>query len=174
MEPSCTIDNPGVIARPPRILLVFLLTGIALDFAMPYPFIPEVLRFSAGPMLIVLGVAVMTLAVRKFTASGTNVPTCDPAKTIVTGGIYRYTRNPMYLSGLMMFAGIGITADNPWILALLIPFAAILRYGVIAREERYLENKFGETYRRYKAVTRRWIGVKKVYPGLSTENMLHG
>ena len=152
-----TPDNPGVVMRPPRLFALFMMLGIALFVAWPVALFSSVARGSIGPILIGLGVIVMTLAVRRFGSAGTNVPTCLPAETIVTDGIYRYTRNPMYLSGMLMFAGIAIATGNPWMLALVIPFFLIIRYGVIAREERYLEGKFGERYLRYKASVRRWL-----------------
>jgi protein-S-isoprenylcysteine O-methyltransferase Ste14 len=153
----CTQDNPGVMARPPRIMLTFLLFGTAVQYVWPLSLLPNPAQFSIGAVIIAIGIGLMTLAVRRFNRVGTNVPTCLPVHAIITDGIYRYTRNPMYLSGMLLFVGIGIAADNPWILALLIPFFAIVRYGVIAREERYLEGKFGERYLNYKSSVPRWL-----------------
>ncbi|MCH7635332.1 MAG: isoprenylcysteine carboxylmethyltransferase family protein, partial [Proteobacteria bacterium] len=67
------------------------------------------------------------------------------------------SRNPMYLALSLLYAGIGIAADGPWTLALLVPLLLVMHYGVIIREERYLERKFGDDYRRYKSTTRRWL-----------------
>lgn len=157
MNTVCTQDNPGVVARPPRIMLVFLLLGTAIQYFLPLSLLPNPVQISIGAVIIAIGIGLMTLAVRRFNRVGTNVPTCLPVHTIVTDGIYRYTRNPMYLSGMFLFVGIAIAADNPWLLALLLPFFMILRYGVIAREERYLEDKFGDRFLRYKASVRRWF-----------------
>ena len=92
----------------------------------------------------------------RFNRAGTNVPTYRPTTALVTGGPYRYSRNPLYISLFLAYAGIGIVADNLWILALGVPLFLIMRYGVVAREERYLERKFGQAYRDYKASVRRW------------------
>ena len=55
------------------------------------------------------------------------------------------------------YAGISIAVDSLWMLALLVPTLAVIRAGVIGREERYLERKFGDEYQRYKASVRRWL-----------------
>jgi protein-S-isoprenylcysteine O-methyltransferase Ste14 len=99
----------------------------------------------------------MTVAVRQFRAAGTNVETPKPATTIVTHGIYRLSRNPMYVSLTLLQAAIGVAAGSLWIVTLLAPTLAVMRYGVIAREERYMERKFGAPYLAYKASVRRWL-----------------
>jgi protein-S-isoprenylcysteine O-methyltransferase Ste14 len=89
--------------------------------------------------------------------AGTNVDPREPTTTIVTGGPYRFTRNPLYLSMTLVYAGITALA-NALPAALLLPAVlAFMRRGVIEREERYLERKFGDEYMDYKARVRRWI-----------------
>ncbi len=99
----------------------------------------------------------MATAIRQFRAAGTNVETWRPTEAIVTRGVYARTRNPIYLAMLAIYTGIALGVDSAWLLALVIPLALVLRYGVIAREERYLEAKFGEPYRAYRATVRRWL-----------------
>jgi protein-S-isoprenylcysteine O-methyltransferase Ste14 len=99
----------------------------------------------------------MTVAVRAFRNAGTNVETPKPATTLVTSGIYARSRNPMYVALALLFAGTAVLADSGWLALLLLPFLGVLRVGVIAREERYLERKFGEPYRAYRARVRRWL-----------------
>jgi protein-S-isoprenylcysteine O-methyltransferase Ste14 len=70
---------------------------------------------------------------------------------------YRLSRNPIYLAMTLLYGGIAIAVDSAWPLALLPPLLAVMRYGVIAREERYLDRKFGPQYRRYRDTTRRWL-----------------
>src|SRR5437660_1658286 len=82
--------------------------------------------------------------------------TSAPTQTVVTDGPYRLTRNPAYLGMALTYAGIAIVADAPWAL-LPLPFViAVIDRGVIAREERYLERKFGTPYTDYKRRVRRW------------------
>ncbi len=150
-------DKPRVIARPPLIYLGALMLGLALDFAWPSAQLPGILQYPIGGAFILAGVALMAAAMRRFAAAGTNVPTALPATALVTGGIYRFSRNPIYVALSLIYAGLAVTADSLWALALLAPVLVVIRYGVIVREERYLEAKFGDGYRRYKASVRRWI-----------------
>ena len=80
-----------------------------------------------------------------------------PATTIVTGGPFRYTRNPLYLSMTLIYGGIAALA-NALPAALLLPIVLrLMRRSVIEREECYLERKFGDEYIEYKVRTPRWI-----------------
>jgi protein-S-isoprenylcysteine O-methyltransferase Ste14 len=85
------------------------------------------------------------------------VETTEQTTAIVTHGPYRFTRNPIYLGMFLGQAGLAIGFDNPWILAMLIPFYLVLRYGVVGKEEAYLERKFGYVYLDYKSRVRRWV-----------------
>ena len=76
---------------------------------------------------------------------------------IVESGPYRFTRNPIYLGMFLGLIGLAIAFDNLWLLMMLVPFALVIRYGVVAREETYLERKFGDVYRRYHTRVRRWL-----------------
>lgn len=150
-------DNPGVIAQPPYVFLGFLALGVGLDAVWPFGLGLDGAEVPAGIATVCLGLAIATLALRQFAAAGTSYQTRDPARVLLTRGLYRHSRNPVYIGLLGVYAGIGLALDMPWILALGVPAAALVRYGVIAREERYLEAKFGEGYVRYRAAVRRWI-----------------
>ncbi len=150
-------DNPGVIARPPLIYLSFLTLGIVLDLIWPAAVIPDLPQYVNGFAFIALGVALMVFCVRRFRAAGTNVETYKPANLVVAEGPYRISRNPIYLALTLIYTGIGVAADLPWVLALLLPLLAIMHYGVVVREEAYLEEKFGAEYRGYKERVRRWL-----------------
>lgn len=150
-------DVPGVIARPPLIYLGFLIAGFALDFIWPVAVLPAGVQYVAGIGLIVVGVVIFASAIREFRRAGTSFRTHEPDTAIITGGPFRFSRNPIYLGFGLFFAGIAVAADNLWALALLLPVLIVIHYGVIAREERYLEAKFGEAYLGYKASVRRWF-----------------
>jgi protein-S-isoprenylcysteine O-methyltransferase Ste14 len=92
-----------------------------------------------------------------ITRAGSNVPTNRPTTSIVDAGPYRFTRNPIYLGMMLGLVGLAIAFDSLWPLVTLVPFALVIRYGVVAREEAYLERTFGEVYRRYRARVRRWL-----------------
>jgi protein-S-isoprenylcysteine O-methyltransferase Ste14 len=150
-------DVPGVIAPPPLILLGHIVLGLALDWAWPAPFLPASIQYALGAVLFVLAGALAGTAIIRFLRAGTNVPTRRPATTLVIAGPYRFSRNPIYVGMILLLLSIGVMVDSVWIMALAVPFALVLRYGVIAREERYLEAKFGEPYRTYRASVRRWV-----------------
>jgi len=150
-------DSPGVIAKPPVIYLGFLALGLWLDWLWPNPLLPEMLRYILGGTLIGLGLALVLASVRQFKAAGTSFHTHKPATAILTEGPYQISRNPIYIGLTAVYAGIGIAADAPWVWLLLLPALVVMHYGVILREERYLERKFGKEYLDYKASVRRWI-----------------
>lgn len=96
-------------------------------------------------------------AVVTFKKAGTNVIPSEPALTIVRGGPYRFTRNPMYLALSLVQVALGFFL-NDWItLLFVVPLVLILHFGVILREERYLTVKFGEPYLELKRDVRRWL-----------------
>ncbi len=152
-----TADNPGVIVRPPRLFLGALALGLVLDYFKPAPWLPMPVQYPLGLALIAGGIALLVLALGRFKAAGTNVPTPLPATALVEDGIYRYSRNPIYVALSLTFLGLATVANSAWLLLMLLPVLAVMRYGVIAREERYLADKFGEAYLNYKARVRRWI-----------------
>ncbi len=150
-------DTPGVIAKPPFIYLGFIALGAAADFAWPAPFLPLGAQLAAGFLLIAAGVALAAACLRQLHRAGTTHKVEEATTRIVTEGPYRLSRNPIYVGLASIHAGVGLAADSPWILAGLPPALLVIRWGVIAREEAYLERKFGEAYLAYKATARRWI-----------------
>jgi protein-S-isoprenylcysteine O-methyltransferase Ste14 len=146
-------DNPGVVAPPPLIALAALLFGVALDWLLPSFVLRGIFlfwtRLVIGGVLIAAGAAVATIALQTFVRAGTNVHPWKPSLILVTGGIFAWMRNPMYVGLMLLIAGIAIALASDWTLVLLVPAALILHFGVVAREERYLEAKFGESYRLY-------------------------
>jgi protein-S-isoprenylcysteine O-methyltransferase Ste14 len=150
----------GVVARPPFLFLAALLLGFVLDrlFSLPFPFAwTNLVHWIIGGLLILIGLALFIAGIRNFLRAGTPVPTNEPTCTLVTTGIHRWTRNPIYLGMFLMYGGIGIAAQSAWILILTLPLIVTIRYGVVAREEAYLERRFGDAFREYKTRTRRWV-----------------
>src|SRR6266540_743991 len=114
-------------------------------------------RRRVGVGLAVVAAALAIWAGRVMKAAGTNVRPDRPALTVVTSGPYRFTRNPMYLSlGLLQLA-VGLILDGLIPILFVVPLALILHYGVVLREESYLERKFGDSYVVFKKHVRRWI-----------------
>lgn len=150
-------DNPGLIAPPPLIYAGALATGLLANRLHPIPFLPRSLRKAAGPSLILGGLAIGLLGFREMRRAGTSPDPSKPTSAIVSDGPYRFTRNPLYVGMTLIYSGITALA-NALPAALLLPSVLyLMRRGVIEREERYLERKFGEEYTRYKEQVRRWI-----------------
>ena len=85
------------------------------------------------------------------------MPSNQPVRVLVTTGIHGWSRNPIYIGMCLLYAGLGLAARSPWVLILALPLLILLRYGVVAREEAYLERRFGAAYTDYKARVRRWL-----------------
>ncbi|MGH7125690.1 MAG: methyltransferase family protein [Stellaceae bacterium] len=151
-------DNANVIIHPPIAWLLAFLAGLGLDWIRPLPFVPATIpRAWLGGLVIALGVALGLWAIFTFRRAGTGPQTHKPTKAIVAGGPFRVTRNPIYTGMFIGQIGLAIAVDSLWVIAMLVPFFLLIRYGVVAREEAYLERKFGRVYLDYKARTRRWI-----------------
>jgi len=156
-DPREGTDNPGVIAPPPLIYAGTLAVGLLLNRLHPVPFLPRGPWRVLGLPLAFTGLLIGLQGYREMGRAGTNVDPYKPSTTIVEAGPYRYTRNPLYLGMTLIYTGI-TTRANALPAALLLPIVlAVVRYGVIDREERYLERKFGDEYRHYKARVRRWV-----------------
>ena len=107
--------------------------------------------------MFALALALFAWAIVTMTRAGSNVPTSLPSTTIVDTGPYRLTRNPIYLGMMLGLIGLAVALNSFWLLLTLAPFALVIRYGVVAREERYLGRKFGDLYHNYCSRVRRWL-----------------
>ncbi len=155
--PELWRDRPAVIARPPWIVAGFLTAGFALDAVAAAPELSESVRFLGGTGMLVAALGLMAAAMKAFRRSGTPVETWRPTERIVRDGPYGQTRNPVYVSMLIAYAGIGVLANAPAIVCLAPVLFAVLHFGVVLPEEDYLECKFGAAYLDYKQAVRRWI-----------------
>lgn len=152
--------TPDVIARPPLLFVGGLLAGWLLEWLWPLGpsgFAMHAAVGSIGVLMILAAGVIFALAARRFRQAGTNIPTNLPTTALVTKGPYRYSRNPIYIALALLYAGIAVVAGLWWSLPLLVPVLVVLHWGVVLREERYLENRFGDAYRAYKSRTRRYL-----------------
>jgi protein-S-isoprenylcysteine O-methyltransferase Ste14 len=153
-----TSDTANVIIRPPLAWAVAALAGLALHWLMPWRFIPAAVpAVWLGATVFALALALFAWAIATITRAGSNVPTNRPTMALVDTGPYRFTRNPIYLAMVLGLIGLGVASDGLWLLLTPALFALVIHYGVIAREEAYLERKFGDDYRGYRARVRRWL-----------------
>ena len=153
-----TVDRPNVVIPPPIPWALAILAGLVVGWLYPLQFVPaSIPRAWVGGGLFVLAVALAVWAIVTIRKAGTQFDVHKPTTTIVENGPYRFTRNPIYLGMFLSQAGIAIGFDDLWVLATLVPFYFVIRHGVVAREEAYLERKFGTVYRGYKSRVRRWL-----------------
>ena len=156
-RPPEATDTAGVVAPPPLVYLAGLAIGFGIEALLPGASLPGALRWIGGGLLVVAGAALLASFNTAFTRKGTAVEPWKPTTAIVTTGPYRVTRNPAYLGMALVYIGIALLANAVWVLAPL-PFVLfVIDRMVIAREERYLERKFGHEYLDYKAGVRRWV-----------------
>jgi protein-S-isoprenylcysteine O-methyltransferase Ste14 len=153
-------DSAGVSFPPPLAFIGTLLAGLALDRFMWWtPGIPLGHWFvhALGLTAVIVGAAILLTAIGLFRKAGTDPKPWKTPSSFVTDGVYRWTRNPMYLGMALIYAGIALRADSLVTLLLLIPVLLWIRRNVIDREEAYMETRFGEPYRAYKGSVRRWF-----------------
>ena len=155
--PSDDQDKAGVVAPPPVIYLGALVFGLLLNRRFPIAFLPCKIARSLGWPLLSGGVLLMGWFEWAMRHAGTPANPYKPVSHIATEGPFRYTRNPAYLAMAMIYTGIASLANALGAILLLPVALLVIQRGVIEREERYLERKFGEEYLRYKGRVRRWI-----------------
>ena len=150
-------DTAGIIAPPPLIYFGFLILGLVINFIAPISFLPPSATLIVGIPLIFLGFVFGALAFVTMARAETSPDPWEPTKAIVTTGPFGSTRNPIYVSFTLIYLGVA-AAMNALAALVLLPIALlIVHYGVILREEKYLERRFGEEYLRYRGQVRRWI-----------------
>jgi protein-S-isoprenylcysteine O-methyltransferase Ste14 len=156
-------DGRGLgVPPPPIVYLGPLILGLLLNRKIPVPFLPRRLARVLGLPLIGGGVLLGRWTYRTMKRAGTpfvGEPLVQgrPTSTLITDGPFRYTRNPGYLAGAIVYAGIASLANALWAFLFLSVTLLVMRRTAIEGEERYLEREFGEEYLRYKARVRRWI-----------------
>ncbi len=150
-------DSPGVIAPPPLIYFGGLAIGGFVTWHHPYPILPFVPAVVIGLGLIGFGLTVIFVAWRQMKAAKTNIEPWHPTTAIVDTGVYALSRNPIYVAMAEIYLGFTSLLNSFWFLPFLPLVLLIVHFGVIRREERYLESKFGDEYADYKKRVRRWI-----------------
>jgi len=153
-------DNAGVIAPPPLLALAVVVIGLALDWLLPAYVLSLLLsledRIVIGVLLIVIGLGLAVSALGLFRSAKTHAEPWKPSTALVTEGIFKWLRNPMYVGVTLILAGLSILLASDWMLVMTIVFVPVIHFGVVKREERYLEAKFGEPYRQYLAKVPRY------------------
>jgi protein-S-isoprenylcysteine O-methyltransferase Ste14 len=112
-----------------------------------------------GSTVALLGIVIAIWGRRTMLAAGTNVDPRLPSTAIVSSGPFRLSRNPLYVALTLLYLGLTVAFDTWWGPIGLVPLLIVMHLGVVLREERYLEGKFGDEYRRYRRVVPRYLGL---------------
>ena len=153
-------DSPGVFIPPPLIYAAFFLLSFLLQ---GYFTIRSAFFFHSrvaniiGLIIIISGFIFAIPALRQFLKTNNTIILIKPANSLQTTGIYSFTRNPMYLSLLLIYLGMACIFGNWWTIFLIPLLIILITYRVILPEERYLARAFGDDYINYKKMVRRWI-----------------
>ena len=150
-------DNPGVIVLPPVLYGVSFAIVLGLRWLWPVPVLPHPLALWAGVAVLLLGVGLGLWGAYAMHKAGTNIMPTLPTTALVVSGPFRHSRNPLYLALALDFLGLTLIVNSLWGIFALVPVLIVMHYGVILREERYLEAKFGESYRQYCSTVRRYL-----------------
>ncbi len=149
--------SPRIIAPPPLIYMALFLTGLIPQIAFPIQFLSLPTRLILCLFLIGAGAFLVTRAFQTMRQAKTSPNPYQPAAVLVTEGPFRFTRNPVYLGMNLFYLGAGVLLNPFWSILLFPVLLLIMEFGVIHREEHYLEQRFGEDYLEYKASVRRWL-----------------
>jgi protein-S-isoprenylcysteine O-methyltransferase Ste14 len=156
--PADRSDTANVLIRPPIALALAVASALGASWLYPLPFVPAPIPGGwVGAAVFAAGFALAAWAVATMLRAGTRFETDRPTTRIVAAGPYRFTRNPIYTGMFLLLVCLAVGFDSLWPLVALVPFYLVIRYGVVAREEAYLERKFGAAYRAYRQSVRRWL-----------------
>lgn len=149
-------DIPRVVAPPPLIYALPLVAGLLLHHFRPVHALPPSWARIIGPLCVAFGLIGLP-ALLAFRRAGTRPQPWHPATALVMTGPYRFTRNPMYLGFTLLYLGTSLWVNSIWPLLALPVVLVTVQIGVVAREEAYMERRFGDEYRAYKTRVRRWL-----------------
>jgi protein-S-isoprenylcysteine O-methyltransferase Ste14 len=150
-------DRAGVAAPPPLVYGGGFALGYLIDKYLPTALFPEFMSAFVGWSLIALGVLIAAFALSAFRRARTPVNPYAQTTALVTGGPFRFSRNPLYLALTVIYLGAAALLNSLWPVLVLPGVLWLLHWGVIVREEHYLARKFGPAYHDYKARVRRWL-----------------
>ncbi len=152
-------DHAGVTVPPVLTIVLPFVAGLLLHFLWTdLRFFPEWwIGHAVGWPVVVAAVLLLAWSVRTMSRAGVDPDPNEPTTAIVATGPYALSRNPIYVSFNVVYVGIAFMVNMVWPIAVLPVGIALVYYGVIARDESYLETIFGDEYRQYKARVRRWL-----------------
>lgn len=150
-------DRAAVRIIPPVIPLLAMGVGVAGHLLLPLPIGPDGPVRALGALLVVLSIGLVVAAMRALARHRTAFDVRKSTTALVTGGVYAFSRNPVYLSMMLLAVGIALGMNSIAMLVAALPAGSALCLAVIRPEERYLSEKFGAAYAAYHRRVRRWI-----------------
>ncbi len=152
-------DHPNINRNihPPIVALLFIVLAYFLGRFVSVPFVVPMVVRNIGLLLTFVGFLLGVGAFIEFRKARTTLDPHGSSKQVVTSGIYRFTRNPIYLGFLLMVIGLPLNSGLLWGVLMAPLFIILMTRVVIEREEMYLEKKFKDQYTGYKSRVRRWL-----------------
>jgi len=152
-------DRAGVAAPPPLLMVLCIAAGFLAEHAQHFPIFPANHPIRRPLCFALFGAAVIIFvaAIRELIKHKTHPSPYKPTATIVDTGIYRFSRNPIYVGFLLVVVASAACANSAWLLLAAVALFVLLRFGVVSREEQYLSRKFGDVYEEYRRKVRRWM-----------------
>jgi protein-S-isoprenylcysteine O-methyltransferase Ste14 len=151
------MESPGVTFPPPLIFIGFYATGYVLERVAPIPLVVPVTLTYLGWVIVVASIVVMLFGFLEFRHAHTTILPNHGSSAFISHGIFSLTRNPLYLSLAMLYVGFALRFEVWWALVVFIALIPTIDFYVIIREEKYLEERFGDTYRTYCKRIPRWF-----------------
>lgn len=149
--------GPGLKFPPPLLALAAIGCAWLVDGIRPLPIIAGDTLLMSGVAIVAIALLIAVIALAHFFVAKTHVEPWHPTTTIIRNGVYRFSRNPIYLSFCIATVGVGLVLNSWWVIASVTVLKPLLERLVISREETYLEKKFGDHYLEYKRQVRRWL-----------------
>src|ERR1700676_1543103 len=141
-------DSARIIAPPPLLGLICIIAGFIAEHFKPLPLFSghRAIEIATGVALFVLSVAIVFVAMRQFIAHGTHPSPYRPVQALVVDGIYKFSRNPIYVAFLLVMVAFALWSNSLWFLVATVVAFVLLHFGVVKREEHYLSQKFPDAY----------------------------
>ena len=155
-----TAPSRARIIAPPLLLLVACVAfGLLAQRSKPVRLLPDIpaLRFVVAFVFFKISGVLALSAFRSFKKHHTTVNPYGTPAALLTSGPFRYSRNPLYVSLLLLVLGFAAASNTAWLVAAAAIFFLLLHYGVVKPEETFLRSQFGAAYERYCAQVRRWV-----------------
>lgn len=150
-------DNPGVAILPPVLYASTFTAVLVLQWIWPLRIVRQAVTFWFGLVLLAVALVIGAWGRRTMHGGGTNISPLKPANSLITTGPFRFSRNPLYVAITLLYVGLTLLLNSWWGVVLLVPLLVVLHFGVVRREERYLERKFGDQYTAYRSQVRRYL-----------------